>query len=395
MEICHLEEIKCKFCEVGCNDTFKREEEDGHIEKNTQLHLVLTAKVAARTKEELQKKIKDLELRIEDQENKHRVEKQALEEKLIQQETKFMSLFKELFKCSDKSRSFEITNFRSVMNNHYFWKSPVMYTHVGGYNFFIGMINLMSNHWIKCAASMGVSSALSSFGCIDLSAAGGGSTSKGNALASTAITGMAGTASTSVTSHGTRGRCRLNAISSYSSAIASTDISSASMDISSGSSDDCYISKDTSASTAITDMAGTASTSTTSHGGITTTSTTSTNSPTFATAHVQEYLHASVYVIRGKHDDELKWPIFTTCTLEIVNQRSGDNVEVKIYTFQNKPHMQYEDVYNEDVIKSSSMKQLIRTSLLEEFSYYDTLYFRITSLYVSPPGLTRVWNRLI
>ena len=67
---------------------------------------------------------------------------------------------------------------------------------------------------------MGVSSALSSFGCIDLSAAGGGSTSKGNALASAAITGTAGTASTSATSHGTRGRCRLNAISSYSSAIA-------------------------------------------------------------------------------------------------------------------------------------------------------------------------------
>ena len=341
MKMCRLEEIVCKFHNVGCNERFNREEEDVHTEKNTQHHLVLTSTVATRTKEELQQKIENLELKLRDQERRikeqetiHRLEKQGLEEKLARQEGKFMKLFKELFKCSDKPRSFEMSNFRSVMNNHYFWKSPVMYTHIGGYKLFIGIISSAhkfkydnprnAKYYLKCDPSY--PSSAYAFG---YSAASYVTSLFGSSTAST------GTTSTGTTSNGT----------TSTSTTAST----------------------TTSSTGTT----TTSTNTTTNAGPTSSNATST------TPRVPEYLFASVHVIQGEHDDELKWPVRITCMIEIVNQRSGNNKKCTLESKWNKPDMQYEDV-----IVVSNAKRLVETTLLKEFSYYDSLYFRIASLQV-------------
>ena len=109
MKMCHLEEVGCEFSGVGCDDQFRREDQEEHTRQNSQKHLTLTASLAVETKEQLQQKLLEqdkkhkeeeekLKQRIEEQEkkieqakkdNEHRVEEQKLKQKIEEQEKKF------------------------------------------------------------------------------------------------------------------------------------------------------------------------------------------------------------------------------------------------------------------------------------------------------------------
>ena len=77
MKMCPLEEVECEFSGVGCEKRFRREDQEEHTRQNSQKHLTLTASLA-----------KQLQQKLEEQENKHREEKQVLKMKIEEQEKK-------------------------------------------------------------------------------------------------------------------------------------------------------------------------------------------------------------------------------------------------------------------------------------------------------------------
>ena len=91
-----------------------------------------------------------------------------------------------------------------------------------------------------------------------------------------------------------------------------------------------------------------------------------------AVSNPNRYLKVSVHIIQGEYDDELKWPARASFTIEIINQRGGENQSCTIKINCNKPGEEYIDATNAD-----NGKMLIRTSLLREFS---PLCFQITNI---------------
>ena len=53
MKMCRLEEVGCEFDGVGCEERFRREEQEEHTRQNSQKHLILTASLAAKTNKSL------------------------------------------------------------------------------------------------------------------------------------------------------------------------------------------------------------------------------------------------------------------------------------------------------------------------------------------------------
>ena len=278
IKLCSLEEVKCVFSSVGCDEKFTREGEDEHMKKSVNHHLTLTSSLTAEMKTDmeqniakLEQKVCDHECKIIDNELKHRKEIQALQDKLIQQEKKFMKLFAELFKCSRDMWTFEMNNYKSVTEKHQFWKGPAMYTHIGGYKFFIGFI-------------------------------------------------------------------------SYAFKLVHIPNSS----------------KESSKRTFVDYMLGREDSSI---------------DRTFVCG--PEYLHASIHIVRGEHSEELKWPVRLSCTVELVNQKSGEHQACTLKCESDKPCL-----LCEEVVVASNAKVLVETSLLTGFCYNDTLCFRITNLIV-------------
>ena len=75
MKMCRLEEVGCEFNGVGCEESFRREEQEEHTRQNSQTHLILTASLAAKTNKNL------LDWSTEDKE-----EKQLLKQKVEEQQ---------------------------------------------------------------------------------------------------------------------------------------------------------------------------------------------------------------------------------------------------------------------------------------------------------------------
>ena len=85
MQICRLEEIGCEFSGVGCEERFRREDQEDHIRQNSQKHLTLTASVA---KNLLDWSIKDKEEKqlLKQKEEQHEQMLVEQERRLIEQE---------------------------------------------------------------------------------------------------------------------------------------------------------------------------------------------------------------------------------------------------------------------------------------------------------------------
>lgn len=90
MRMCCLEKVSCDFSDVGCNEKFLRQDEDAHLDKNTQKHLRLTA-AATKNSTSIQEEQLHEEIRKE-------VEKQldGLKEELQKQREEFEHKHQEL-----------------------------------------------------------------------------------------------------------------------------------------------------------------------------------------------------------------------------------------------------------------------------------------------------------
>ena len=188
MKMCRLEEIGCEFSGVGCDGRFRREDQEEHTRQDSQKHLTLTASLAVETKEQLQQKlleqdkkhkeeeeklkkmIVDLEKKIDEQEKKMKDDGRKLEEEQEKKLKKQKEMLEQQFNLklqelkqilvdviakSDQNetklsvlssmtglnRKFEMKNFSGerAKKGQLTWKSPVMYTHLCGYKFRIGV----------------------------------------------------------------------------------------------------------------------------------------------------------------------------------------------------------------------------------------------------------------
>ncbi len=168
MKICRLEEVECEFKGVGCEDRFIREDQEEHARDNNLKHLTLTATLAIESKEKLQLiiqeqmiELKNLnmeqEKRILDQEKKLSEQEKKLgeqEKKIGEQEKKLGEQEKNLAELQESkllvshlpkflllNRKFEMQNFskEKAKDKYNDWESPVMYSHLFGYKFCIGI----------------------------------------------------------------------------------------------------------------------------------------------------------------------------------------------------------------------------------------------------------------
>ena len=165
MKTCRLEEVGCEFSGVGCDDRFRREDQEEHTRQNGQIHLTLTASLAVETKEQLQQKLLEQDEKLKEQEKKLIEQEKEIEDlnkaqQVLQQHfnSKLQGLEQMLKEVVDKSirnegklaeisnavywnQKFEMKNFshekaKDMIDD---WKSPAMYTHVSGYKFCVGV----------------------------------------------------------------------------------------------------------------------------------------------------------------------------------------------------------------------------------------------------------------
>ena len=100
MKICRLEEVTCEFSDVGCGESFRREDQEEHGKTSTREHLIMTASTATKMKEEFQvlnERFHTLETRFQQlEENEHKLEQldksaKASEQQVKSLEAKFQS----------------------------------------------------------------------------------------------------------------------------------------------------------------------------------------------------------------------------------------------------------------------------------------------------------------
>ncbi len=179
MKICRLEEVECEFKGVGCEDRFIRKDQEEHARDNSLQHLTLTATLAVESRAQLELKLqeqmievknlnKEQEKKIMDQEKKLGEQEKKLEEqeRKLEEQEKNMIEFKAILSdtvevhkllkqelqeskhmvshCTNYlllKRKFEMQNFskEKASNKVREWRSPVMYSHLFGYKFCIGV----------------------------------------------------------------------------------------------------------------------------------------------------------------------------------------------------------------------------------------------------------------
>ena len=100
MKMCRLEEVGCEFSGVGCDGRFIREDQEEHTRQNSRKHLTLTASLAVETKEQLQ-------LKLLEQDKKHKEEEKKLRQKINEQEKKIENLEKKLLNQNKDQKELE------------------------------------------------------------------------------------------------------------------------------------------------------------------------------------------------------------------------------------------------------------------------------------------------
>ena len=156
MKMCRLEEMMCKFRDIGCDGRYSREDEDEYMERNTQKHLMLMADNAMETKKQLQTKVHEQEQKLGEWEQKCGKQEQTIQDlelKLEEQSKKLDLLQQDLNskgqlldkvtseQLINSTRTFEMRNFsvEKAKDKPGDWKSPATYTHLHGYKFCIGV----------------------------------------------------------------------------------------------------------------------------------------------------------------------------------------------------------------------------------------------------------------
>ena len=179
MKMCRLEEVQCVFNSTGCQAKFIRENEDEHMDQNTQKHLALMPAATLRISQDFEQKLQEQhemfknkmkqqkeEYVQKQKENDERMQQlggqlQAIEENIREQQNEYQEKLKkkdeqikaleEKIEKNDKQQQQAISELRreggipphditlsdyqqAKARNSYI-DSPPMYTHPGGYKF--------------------------------------------------------------------------------------------------------------------------------------------------------------------------------------------------------------------------------------------------------------------
>ena len=126
MQNCSLEEVKCEVSFAGCNEKFLREDQDKHMELNTQKHIMLMATATVRTSREFEQKLQEKECemkemlaekdqQIRELQESHKHVQQKLEENMRAVEEKFQKEL-EVRDQQIKRCNFEVTALKMQCN---------------------------------------------------------------------------------------------------------------------------------------------------------------------------------------------------------------------------------------------------------------------------------------
>ena len=175
MKMCRLEEVQCVFNNAGCQANFIRENEDEHMDQNTQKHLALmpaaTLRISQDFEQKLQEQLEIVEKKLEQKDElieqvEQKLDKQSTEfqEQLGEQQKEFQEILKEnneqIKKLEDQLQTngqvieqqqqvisqlrrqggilpYDITfsDYRQLKARDGYIDSPPMYTHPEGYKF--------------------------------------------------------------------------------------------------------------------------------------------------------------------------------------------------------------------------------------------------------------------
>ena len=95
MKMCRLEEVQCVFSGAGCQATFIRENEDEHMDQNTQKHLALMPAATLRIGQDFERKLQEQQ---EVFENKMKQQKEEHEQKQKENDERMQQLGEQLQK---------------------------------------------------------------------------------------------------------------------------------------------------------------------------------------------------------------------------------------------------------------------------------------------------------
>ena len=180
MKMCRLEEVRCVFGSAGCQAKFIRENEDEHMDQNTQKHLALIPAATLKTSQDFEQKLQEQQEVFEkklvekDEQVKQKLEKQGQEfqEQLGGQQKEFQQQlqqrdeqirkgqlkneelqqlvernFQQMLPMINKMQSYTdkctcmppynitFSNYQQEKARNGYIDSPPMYTHLGGYKF--------------------------------------------------------------------------------------------------------------------------------------------------------------------------------------------------------------------------------------------------------------------
>ena len=101
MKMCRLEEVRCVFTKAGCQANFTRENEDAHMDQNTQKHLALMPAATLKISQEFEQKLREQEEKFEEKLHK---QQEVFVKKLEQKDEQIKRVEQKL---QDKQEVFE------------------------------------------------------------------------------------------------------------------------------------------------------------------------------------------------------------------------------------------------------------------------------------------------
>ena len=99
--------------------------------------------------------------------------------------------------------------------------------------------------------------------------------------------------------------------------------------------------------------------------------------PTGASRCTNETMLTYVYMEHGEYDDQLVWPAKAKFTLELVNQKNGDNIKAEVLQEWKKPSQaEFLEVF--DCLIVNQCHAFMKLCNIDDFLHNDSLHFRLT-----------------
>ena len=100
--------------------------------------------------------------------------------------------------------------------------------------------------------------------------------------------------------------------------------------------------------------------------------------PTGVSRRKNEAMLAYVYMQQGEYDDQLVWPVKARFTLELVNQKIGDDIKAEILKAWEKPSRAEAYLGVFDCLMVNGFHAFMKLCHIDDFLHNDSLHFRLT-----------------